>query len=680
MIPALCQRMTSVENLTPSRHETEMGTLWALRACYENVIQSPRRCNASDPGNHRGMHRDRCEKSDLHLLMSVGPKPQSHAQTESHPPGWLSVVDCSGWTLLVHVVHSATASSARSNRHRFADIRDHGFRCQHKTGDRGRVLQCSAGNLGGIDHAGLYQVLVLIGGGVVAVMRVLVLHDFAYDHGTLFACIADDQAQWLLERTADKLCTDLLIAFESLDQVFHVFGRAKQGHTTTRNDAFLNRGAGGMHGILNPSLLLLHLGLGCRTHLDDSHAAHQFRETLLELLAIVVGGGLLDLAANFLNAAFDGFRIAAAFDNGGVVLVDGHALGAAQLFDLHVLEFDAEILRDGLATGQLGDVFQHRLAAIAETRSFDRGDLQRAAQLVDHQRREGLAVYVLRDDHQRLAIAGNLLEQRKEVLHRADLLFVNQDVRLFERDFHPVRIGDEVRAQVTAIELHALDHFQLGLERFRLFDRNHAILANLLHGLGNDVAYGCVAVGRNGAHLGDHLAGHGLGKLGQCATVNHSLLITLAHDGLHGLVDAAFESHRIGACGNCLHSLAIDCLGQHRRSRGAVPGHIRGLRSYFAHHLCAHVFQCVPQFDLFGHRHAILGDGGRSELFLDHDVATLGSERYLDRIRQLVHAPQNCLTRVFSVQNLLCHFNSPSKGPGLCRPDQITLFAALCAS
>ncbi len=126
-------------------------------------------------------------------------------------------------------------------------------------------------------------------------------------------------------------------------------------------------------------------------------------------------------------------RLAAAFDDGRVVLVDGHALGAAEVLDLDVLELDAEVFGDGLAAGQDGDVFQHGLAAIAEAGRLDGSHVQRAAQLVDDQGRERLAVDVLSDDHERLAVAGNLLEQRKQILHRADLLLVDQDVGLFER-------------------------------------------------------------------------------------------------------------------------------------------------------------------------------------------------------------------------------------------------------
>ena len=65
--------------------------------------------------------------------------------------------------------------------------------------------------------------------------------------------------------------------------------------------------------------------------------------------------------------------------------------------------------------------------------SLDRGDVQRAAQLVDDQRGQRLALDVLGDDQQRLAGLGDLLEDRQQVLHRGDLLLVDQDVGVLER-------------------------------------------------------------------------------------------------------------------------------------------------------------------------------------------------------------------------------------------------------
>ena len=56
---------------------------------------------------------------------------------------------------------------------------------------------------------------------------------------------------------------------------------ANQRHTAARNNAFLDRRFGGVHGIFDASFLFLHLGLGCRAHLDLGDAADQLGEPFL---------------------------------------------------------------------------------------------------------------------------------------------------------------------------------------------------------------------------------------------------------------------------------------------------------------------------------------------------------------------------------------------------------------
>jgi chaperonin GroEL len=84
------------------------------------------------------------------------------------------------------------------------------------------------------------------------------------------------------------------------------------------------------------------------------------------------------------------------------------------------------------------------LLIIAEARRLDRGGLKRAAQLVDDERRERFTFDVFRDDEQRTAEARDLLEHGQQILHRADLLLVDQDDRILEDDFHALGIGHEV--------------------------------------------------------------------------------------------------------------------------------------------------------------------------------------------------------------------------------------------
>ncbi len=149
--------------------------------------------------------------------------------------------------------------------------------------------------------------------------------------------------------------------------------RADERHAAAGDDAFFDGRAGRVERVFDARLLLLHLGLGGSADLDDRDAADELREALLELLAVVVGRGVLDLRADLGDAALDLVLLARAVDDRGVVLVDRDALGAAEIAHGDVLELEAELLGDDLAAGEDGDVLEHLLAAIAEARRLDGG-------------------------------------------------------------------------------------------------------------------------------------------------------------------------------------------------------------------------------------------------------------------------------------------------------------------
>ena len=183
-------------------------------------------------------------------------------------------------------------------------------------------------------------------------------------------------------------------------------GGLQQRDAAARHDALLERRAGGLQRVLDAVLLLLHLGLGGRADLDDGDAAGELGEALLELLAVEVRVGVLDLGLDLVDAALDRVGVAGAVDDRGRVLGDDDAARAAELRELRVLELEAHLLGDDLAAGEDGDVLEHPLAAVAEARRLDGDAGERAAQLVDDERRERLALDVLGDDQQRLAATG----------------------------------------------------------------------------------------------------------------------------------------------------------------------------------------------------------------------------------------------------------------------------------
>ena len=219
------------------------------------------------------------------------------------------------------------------------DLADEGLGGEQQRGDRGRVLQRGADDLGRVDDAGLDQVLVLVGLGVEALVAPSSRGPWPRPRRPRGRRCPRSGAAAPRAR-AGRCATPTAsspAAFTAVDRL----RRAQQRDAAAGDDALLDRRLGRVHRVLDAGLLLLHLGLGRRADLDHRHAADQLGQPLLQLLAVVVGGRLLDLGADLLDPALDVLGLAGALDDRGVVLVDRDLLGLAEVVELDVLELDA---------------------------------------------------------------------------------------------------------------------------------------------------------------------------------------------------------------------------------------------------------------------------------------------------------------------------------------------------
>src|SRR5262249_26673120 len=155
---------------------------------------------------------------------------------------------------------------------------------------------------------------------------------------------------------------------------------------------------------------------------------------------------------------------------------------------------------------------------------------------------------------------------RNDALEGADLLFVDEDVGVVELAGDRFGVGDEVRREVPAVELHPLNDFHLGVVRLALFDGDDAVHAHFFHRVGDVLADFLVVVARDAGDLGDALAVLGVDLLGD--------LLELLDDALHALLDAADDRHRIVPGRNGAEPFAEDELGQDGGGGGAVPGDV----------------------------------------------------------------------------------------------------------
>src|SRR5690606_23279013 len=137
----------------------------------------------------------------------------------------------------------------------------------------------------------------------------------------LEACVERDLLERRVDRDLDDVRPGRLVAVQR-ELLERRLARLDEGHATTGDDALFAGRLRVADGVLDAVLALLELDLGGRTRLDDGDAAGELGEALLELLAVVVGVGVLDLLADLLHAARDGVGRAGALDDRGLVLGD----------------------------------------------------------------------------------------------------------------------------------------------------------------------------------------------------------------------------------------------------------------------------------------------------------------------------------------------------------------------
>src|SRR5690606_36946644 len=167
-------------------------------------------------------------------------------------------------------------------------------------------------------------------------------------------------------------------------------------------DAFFDSCTRRVQRVFDAELAFLQLRLRRRADLDDGYAAGQLRQPLLQLLAIEVGRRLFQLAADLSDTRVNVVIVACAVNDDRDLLGDANLTCRTELLNRSPLEVEAELFGNDLTARQRRDIAQHRLAAVAEARCLNRNARERAAQLVDDQRRLRFAFDVLCDDEERL--------------------------------------------------------------------------------------------------------------------------------------------------------------------------------------------------------------------------------------------------------------------------------------
>ena len=296
---------------------------------------------------------------------------------------------------------------------------DRRFRGQQQTGNGCRVRQGDALDLERVDDPGVEHVDVFAGRSVEAQGFTLSLLNRINDDAGVETGVLRDLFQRRLHGAKNDLVSDLLVAFKV---EFDFGSRADERRAATDNDPLFDCRFRRGERIVDAVFFLFHLRLRRRTDFDDRDTAGEFREAFLQFLLVVLGCRRFDLRFDLVDACLDGCRIAHTVDDRRIVFVDDDAGRLTEVRQRRRFERASDLLGDHLAARENRDVLQHRLAAVAEARRLDRGDIENTAQFVDDQRRQCFTLDVFGDDQQRAARFLYLFQHRQQVFEVADLL------------------------------------------------------------------------------------------------------------------------------------------------------------------------------------------------------------------------------------------------------------------
>src|SRR6185437_15559068 len=116
--------------------------------------------------------------------------------------------------------------------------------------------------------------------------------------------VLHDHADRLFDGATDDVDADLLFSFAELERLERAL-RTNERNTAARDDALFSGRAGRMQRIFHTRLLFLHFRFGGGANVDHRDTAGELRETLLELLLVVIRRAVLDRDADFLDATLD---------------------------------------------------------------------------------------------------------------------------------------------------------------------------------------------------------------------------------------------------------------------------------------------------------------------------------------------------------------------------------------
>lgn len=471
-----------------------------------------------------------------------------------------------------HTTHTTHAAHGAGGALLLGGLNDGDLGGTEQRGNAASISETSADNLEGVEDTSLDHVDVLALGAVETLVEVVgkLVLELTDNDGALHAGVLNDGPGWAGDGVLDDADAELLIEIVGLD-VLQGMGRGlDQSSTAAGQDTLLDSSASSVQSINEAVLLLTDLDLRGAADLDNGNTTRELGKTLLELLLLVVRGGGVSHDATDLLAAL-GNRVLGAItvQDNGVLLGDGDGTGGAEELGSGLLELEVELVSEDGSVGENGKIAKDGLAVVTEAGSLDSSNLKLATELVENADSKSLTVDVLSNDDKGTALLGGGLKSRDDVLDGRDLLLREEDERLLKLNLLGLGVGDEVGGDEATVETHTLGNLELIVHGLALLDGDNTLLANLLHGVGNQLADVGITVGTDSGDLGNLGAGSDIPLVG----------LEVLNNSIDSSLSATAKIHGVAASSYVLDGLREDGPGKDGGRSRTVTSGLVGLRS-----------------------------------------------------------------------------------------------------
>ena len=222
---------------------------------------------------------------------------------------------------------------------------------------------------------------------------------------------------------------------------------------------------------------------------------------------------------------------------------------------------------------------------------------------------------------------------------------MEKNIGVFENAFHFGHVVNEIRGEVTFVELHTFDDVVGGFGGLAFFNRDNAVVANRFHRVGEELTDLGVVVSADRTDVGDLFFGRDL--------LGHFL--KLSHGGGRRFVDTATNRRRIAAGGDVAQAFAENSAREDSGGRRTVADDVVCLRSHFVHELRAHVFEGILKLNFFTNGNAVFGNLRAAVSLAQYDVSSGRTKCNRHDVGQLVDAVKHLTSRRVVEDQLLCH-------------------------